>query len=455
MARKELAEISDFRSLKKIMAAHGVTQLFAKPLAPNDNSKNQIYLGGGFEALNLIPNHGVEVDEGTRAASKRDRFKAFISLSWVDADGCASPAPNAQLILYPKYPEVRMSGMLLGAEHAPSSLIASRLEGRILFLGVCHDGSILGHVSAPDSPIRKEIENIREPNMSGVFIRIPLDGTDTKQLLIEKLRSIHLEGWIDSIRLNAKGEILPCRASNCGGYTLEAKLGITPNGYAEPDYLGWEVKQHGVTSLDKPHSGGPITLMTPEPTAGIYKEAGVEYFLRTFGYPDQKGREDRINFGGIFRNGVRAARTGLTLTLTGYDSDSGKITSADGGITLMDDSGREAATWLYADMMKHWNRKHAQAVYIPSMCRTNPSRQYTYGSQIDLGEGTDFHKFLRAVADGHVYYDPGIKLENASSSKPTTKRRSQFRIKPAHLSGLYQSMRTVDIANNTSQKAGI
>ena len=448
MARKELAEIREFGNLKKIMAAHGVTQLFAKPLAPNDNSKNQIYLGGGFEALNIIPNHGVEVDEGTRAASKRDRFKALISLSWVDAGGSVFPAPNAQLILYPKYPEVRMSGMLQGAESAPSSLIASREEGRVLFLGVCQDGSILGHVSAPDSPVRKEIENIKNPEMSGVFIRIPLDDTNTKQLLIEKLRSIHLEGWINSIRLNAKGETLPCRASNCGGYTLEAKLGITPNGYSEPDYLGWEVKQHGVTSLDRPHSGSPITLMTPEPTAGVYKEQGVEYFLRTYGYPDQMGRKDRINFGGIFRNGVRAERTGLTLTLTGYDTTTGKITSADGGISLLDDSDQEAATWLYTDMMKHWNRKHAQAVYIPSMCRTDPTRQYAYGSQIDLGEGTDFHKFLRAVADGLVYYDPGIKLENASSSKPTTKRRSQFRIKPIHLSGLYHVMGSVDIATH-------
>lgn len=446
MARKELAEIRDFESLKKIMAAHGATQLFAKPLAPNDNSKNQIYLGGGFEALNIIPNHGVEVDEGTRAASKRDRFKAFISLSWVDAEGCTFPVPAAQLILYPKYPEVRMSGMLQGTESAPSSLIASRREGRILFLGVRQDGSILGHVSAPDSRIRKEIEDIRAPEMSGIFIRIPLDDTDTKQLLIETLRNIHLEGWIDSIRLNAKGETLPCRASNCGGYTLEARLGVTPNGYSEPDYLGWEVKQHGVTSLDKPHSGSPITLMTPEPTAGIYKEQGVEHFLRAFGYPDQMGRKDRINFGGIFRNGVRAERTGLTLTLTGYDTASGKIISADGGISLLDDSGQEAATWLYADMMKHWNRKHAQAVYIPSMCRTDPARQYIYGNQIDLGEGTDFLRFLKAVADGLVYYDPGIKLEGASSSKPITKRRSQFRIKPVHLSGLYHSMETVDIA---------
>jgi len=445
VAKKEFAEISELERLKNIMTENGVTQLYAKPLAPNDNSKNQIYLGGGFEALNVIPNHGVEVDAGSKAGSIRNRFKAFIDMSWIDAEGLCYSAPNAQLILYPKYPEVRMSGMLQGAESAPSEMIRSRHEGRILFMGIRNDGTILGHVTSPDSAIRPEIEAIIQPDMAGVFIRVPTDTIDSKQQLISDLRRIHLEGWMDSIRLNSEGTVLPCRSSNCGGYTLEAKLGVTPNGYAEPDYLGWEIKQHGVTSLDRPHSGSPITLMTPEPTAGIYKDEGVEYFLREFGYPDQRGREDRINFGGIFRNGVRAERTGLTLTLAGYNQISGKIEDPDGGITLLDDSGREAAIWRYADMMKHWNRKHAQAAYIPSMCRTDPSRQYMYSNQVELGEGTDFLKFLKAVADGVVYYDPGIKLEGASSSKPKIKRRSQFRIKPAHLTGLYHSMEVVDV----------
>ena len=30
---------------------------------------------------------------------------------------------------------------------------------------------------------------------------------------------------------------------------------------------------------------------------------GCEAFLRKYGYEDRKGREDRINFGGIFREG--------------------------------------------------------------------------------------------------------------------------------------------------------
>ena len=187
--------------------------------------------------------------------------------------------------------------------------------------------------------------------------------------------------------------------------------------------------------------------MTPEPTAGIYKEKGVEFFLREFGYPDQNGKKDRINFGGLFKHRQRAARTGLTLTLTGYNYETGKIITPDGGITLLNDKGQNAATWLYADMMKHWNRKHAQAAYIPSMCQKEPgNRKYIYGSQIDLGTGTDFLKFLESVAKGEVYYDPGIKIEGASTLKPKIKRRSQFRVKPKDLSGLYHTMESIDVS---------
>jgi len=68
-----------------------------------------------------------------------------------------------------------------------------------------------------------------------------------------------------------------------------------------------------------------------------------------------------------------------------------------------------------------------------------------FGHVIALGVGTDFGKFLSAMASRTIYYDPGIKVEGFSGKKPRAKKRSQFRIKPAHLSGLYHKMETVDI----------
>ena len=447
MAKNDFSEISNLAKLKKIMEDNGAVRLFLKKLSPNDNSKNQVYLGSDFSTLNIIPNEGVYVD-ANRKGSKRDRFKADIDFQWVDSAGMSYSAPNAQLILYPKYPEVRMSGFLKACPRAPSEMMRSRLKDRFLFLGITNEARIIGHLVGPNNPLSKQIDKQKNLEQTGVFFKIPLKGDtrdDDLSKLLVTLKAIHLEGWIDSIRLNSSGKLVTCNGTNCGGYTLEAKLGITPNGWSEPDFLGWEVKQHGVKFLDRLHSGGPITLMTPEPTAGIYKERGVDHFIRRFGYPDRLGRSDRINFGGIYRHGSPPPSTGLKLVLNGYDSNSGKINNPDGGISLVSKKGEEAATWLFANMMKHWKRKHAQAAYIPSISQAEPHRKYHYGNFVELGIGTDFLRFLKAVAEGLVYYDPGIKLENASSSRPKIKRRSQFRIKPSHLPGLYKTFNTVDV----------
>ncbi len=430
------------------MAANGVTRLFVKKLSPNDNSKNQIYLGGDFEALNIIPYNEVYVDGG-RDGSKRDRFKADIFLGWMSGGNAnVYLAPNSQLILYPKYPEVRLSGFLMGCESPPSELLTSRDEGRLMFLGIRNDGKIVGHVTGPENPVHKQLENQKNLEPAGVFFKLPLSKakeTDTRDQLIKKLREIHLKGWIDSARIYADGTIKPYNAQNAGGYTLEAQLGIKPNGHSDPDYLGWEIKQHGVTAFNKPHSGSPITLMTPEPTGGIYRDKGVDFFIRKFGYSDKSGKEDRFNFGGVHKCNQKTASTGLTIQLKGYDVASGKITNPAGGLLLLNDHGEEAAIWYYTDMMKHWNRKHAQAAYVSSLKRKEQQWQYHYGNLIELGEGTDFLKFLSAVQQGVIYYDPGIKLEKASTPKPYIKRRSQFRIKAVHLKRLYNKMELVDV----------
>ena len=59
-----------------------------------------------------------------------------------------------------------------------------------------------------------------------------------------------------------------------------------------------------------------------------------------------------------------------------------------------------------------------------------------------------FSLFLKQIANGNVYYDPGIKLELAidGGRKQTIKRRSQFRIKSLNLSALYKENKVVDIS---------
>ena len=191
--------------------------------------------------------------------------------------------------------------------------------------------------------------------------------------------------------------------------------------------------------------------MTPEPTGGYYKERGVEAFLRKYGYADRQGREDRINFGGIYRVGVPVELTGLTLVLDGYDAAIGKLTDSIRGITLRDPDGNSAAVWGYTGLIKHWARKHGRAVYVPSLIRTEPLRQYQYGGSVLLGQETDFFRFLRAMAAGNIYYDLGIKLEAASTEYPRTKRRSQFRVRVQQLPALYATAECFELADKHGQ----
>ena len=429
-------------NLKALFVKAGAKRLYVKPLAENDNSKNQVYFGPGFQALNLFPNEGIVAD----SSPKNSIFKAKMRFGWLTESGAVANAPGAQLILYPQYPEVRFSGFLKGCCLPPSELMAARLAGRFLFLAVTEDHKVVGSVVRGESEVAREFRALGLLPQDGVFVELSLptvpNKNDSKSLLLAELKRISEAGWIDSKQLDASGRVKPCQAPQCGGFTLEAELGIAKNSIGEPDFLGWEVKQHAVPNFSG--LGAAITLMTPEPTGGYYKEKGVEAFIRAYGYMDKKNREDRMNFGGIHSVGKRQESTGLRMELLGYDFDKNKIVDANGSIALLDDKGNHAATWAFSGLLAHWSRKHTKAVYVPSMKRIEPKWQYSYGSRVRLGQGTDSLKLLSALASGSVYYDPGIKLENAST-KPSVKRRSQFRIASKNIAALYDSLETVDV----------
>ena len=423
--------------VRAAMRSHGARELFVKRLSPNDNSKNQIYLGGDFRVINLLP-AGAPVASAS-GSHATPIFKATLQLLWLDDSGRAFPAPDAQLILYPQYPEVRMSGFLRGAAWAPSELLASRAEGRVLLLGTTTDGRIFGYVAAAESQVEQELRLVPLDGEAGVLARIALgdDPTmaDSRTRLLEALCRVAKDGWIPGWRLSTDGTRRPCTALNCVGVTLESELGITANGRAEPDFEGWEVKAHTVANFSRAGTGA-VTLMTPEPTGGDYKRLGIVEFVRTYGYADKRGRADRMNFGGIHKVGQRCAATGLTLTLNGFDAANGKMTDAGGSLALLDDTGKIAASWDFARLLAHWSRKHSRAVFVPAMKEAIPEVRFRFGHHVLLAEGTDYAKVLQGLSAGTVYYDPGIKVEHQSGIWKA-KKRSQMRVSRARLASLY------------------
>ena len=432
----------NLQNLKLLFINNGCNEIYVKKLAPNDNSKNQVYFGGNFEILNVLPISNITTVEAGDWG--RERFKASLNFAWLTDEGNLSPANHAQLILYPKYPEVRFSGFLKGSRNAPSELMTQRLADRLLFIAVSKTGTVLGYVAHSNSQIVNEFNQENNLGERGVFSIIELSQTaNNRSVLLQELTRIHNQGWIDSKRLDSNGNILPCRASNCGGYTLEAELGVTPNGYSEPDFMGWEIKQFGVKKFENINSS-VITLMTPEPTDGLYKTKGTEYFIKTYGYPDKLGRPDRMNFGGVHKAGEIHPTTKLEMKLIGFDQESGKIRNTNGRIALIDQKDNETASWSFSSMLLHWNRKHDKACYVPSLSDTKGDRKYKYGNNVILGTGTDFQLFLRQMVNGNIYYDPGIKLENMST-RPKIKKRSQFRIKSRFLPNLYKKNEIINL----------
>ena len=430
-------------ALKAAMLKAGVIRLYQKSLAPNDNFKNQIYLGGSFSVLNQLPAKRPEVQPNGKT------LWAQVDFWWLEKDNGKLHAPQTKLILYPQYPEVRLSGFLAGCTSRrghyfdPSKL--GRTIGRVMFLGVTAKGQIIGHVTAAGSQLSGQTFERLNPEQASLLRQIPLhDNVDDRQQLLLELARIHRLGWIESKSLRADGTFQPCTSSNCVGLTLEAELGVAKNGRPEPDFLGWEIKASLVNRLDRPPTAKPQTLFTPEPTFGFYKSEGVEAFVRKYGYIDRMGREDRLNFGGKFIYGVKASLTNLTLAMDGYNPATGKIENSDGGIVLHDQVGEVAAGWKFSGLLERWSRKHDRAAYVSGMKDPDQWR-FRYGNEVRLAVGTDFSLFLKAVHDGLVFYDPGIKIEDASTARPKIKRRSQFRIASNRLSDLYHQVENVNL----------
>lgn len=407
------------------MRAHGVIRLYLKRLAPNDNSKNQVYFKGSLTELNLLPTKGVRAENG--------RLKAALRFHWMDSAGSLHYAPGAQLILYPQYPEVRFSGFMRDCPFRPA-LMATREEGRLLFLGVTPDDRVIGYVAGHNSALSIAISALTPLNSVGVIEEIPFN--DPLGNLLRELGEIHLKGWITGKRLRADGTLIePYTAMNAGGYTLEAELGISQNAIAGPDFQqDIEVKQFSVNDFSSLRAKSPITLLTPEPTGGIYRTDGAIEFVKRFGRFNGSSRWD---FTGAHRVGLRNETTGLRMELYGYVSSAPALTNFSiAADQLLTDHNVVAAEWRLEALVNHWVAKHAIAVYVPSM---KSGHQFRFGPEVVVAKETDFVLFLRALDNGRIYYDPGIKVETSSAGVEVAHRRSQFRAKFEDIRYLYRT----------------
>lgn len=445
--------IQTIDDLKALYRAHGVTAVYVKRLSPKqDNDKNQIYLGSGMGAvLNLfaaeiLPRSASDSEGKRKSEAGRQKLEARIDLAWMDAGGGLHPAPNARIIDYFQYPEIRLSGFLKGCDAPPDALRRTRQAQygqRILFMGSAPSGQVIGYVltaltdpvvaAFPELPLLASAPVLRVLTIEGTTGASPAD------LLHQRMAAISAGGWHTSRILRAEGAAIPFRGAQGGGYTLEALLGVRANADKAPDFLGYEIKSF---------SGSRISLMTPTPDGGFQGDHDFRTFMGRYGRSANAGDGSR-RFTGLHKAGVVASASGLLLEVTGYDPSADAFADPDDvAVRLRDpDTGEIAASWSLNRLAGCWNRKHASAAYIPCERReAGDGYEYHYRPRMFIGEGTDVWRLLRAIHAGVVFYDPADTIYADGKAKV----RSQWRINASGLlpamQRLYASASVIDLA---------
>ena len=444
------AEIQNLGALANAMRDAGVTRLFFKVLAKNNNDKQQIYIATDMAKVNFLPTGDTEAAR-SRSSKKNPRgtaiFRANMPLSWLNTDGCLAEAPGTKLIFYPQYPEVRISGFLENCALAPTELLSIKRRGqepgRILFLGVTQSNTVVAHVVGPGGAVAQEICGTEHPVRHGVLREILLRKTgDSKQLLLSELARIHRMGWVDPVKLTRDG-MERYDKRNAIGFTLEAHLGVLPNGDATPDFHGWEVKGSTVKALGRSLST-KISIMTGSPTGGLIREIGWRSFVERYGYRNADKPPGRIDFNGVHTYGVRQKKTGLLLDIEGYEN--GEIVNETGGVIIRDKDDEILLKWHFRKFIDHWKRKHSNVVFVPGEASVATPRQFRFDRKVQLGIGTDFFRVFEAIKAGSVVYDSGLWV-NPEGTRPKErgKERHQIRVRPNQISSLYRKIEDVDV----------
>lgn len=426
------------------MQALGATRILVKPLSNNDNSKQQIYFGSDFDVVQDLPLGEIRSDGNSSRMGPI--FKAPISLFWINEEGATGPAPGAQIILYPKYPEIRLSGFLRGCSIAPNHLMqppseeerqlhAARKRGMVL--GLAED-RIFAYTGSWEDMLSQEVaifvKDHPDRQVFSVFYEYVSSTKDSQQELLARLRAIHAKGPIRSRRLQADGTVIPYDAPNGAGFTLESEFGIIPNGNASPDFMDWELKVKSKSS---------VTLMTPEPDVGFYCES-YPLFMR---HHAPRQEPELLYFTGRHGVGIRNMKTGLTLFLDGYDPVKGKITDSAGGYFLKNDQGEIAAGWTFSKLLNHWKNKHTKTCYIFYKNEKNGGvSYYHFGPKVILAKGASIEQFLNALATGKVIHDPGCKYFLNKEGKWEPKKRNQFRVSFRNMAALYDECIPLDLS---------
>jgi len=444
--------LSSVLEVFQILKSHNCETAIIKKLAKNNNDKNQVYIHKDISVFNsmfdLTFNERDESTSVTKYSSKpgeRIPEAIFNDFSWVSVDGSLHKVNNCKAILYAQYPETRLSRFQTEVREMPRSMSVEytklpEMKSRYLFIGATKSGAAIAiMVVDPVEHFENEYKKLDDAVSSGVIKFSNLGRSDNRSEQLQEALTQHVLGkTMKGCRLNTSGEEIPFNSTQVCGYTLEAALGIVPNADGEGDIFGIELK-----AISKKK----VTLFTPEPDGGLYKE-DFKAFMRKYGYEKEQGV---YRFTGIHRCNILTPKTGLIMKIlckvlidkktktfgdAEYDPNRNineQVKSL--RVSLVDSEGNDAASWSFEKLLNKWGVKHNETVYVPVTKSDNKNgdelasgfkHKVTFSDEVLWCKRTDISRLFNAIHDGTIVFDPAPKFVEHDPSK--TKKRSQWRL---------------------------
>ncbi|TOK76071.1 hypothetical protein CGI12_00895 [Vibrio parahaemolyticus] len=468
--------INDLDDVRGLLKKHECSIALIKSLPKNANDKNQVYFHSDASLLNSIfdlrfSDRGESSSETKRSSDpgKLIPQAEFHHFSWLDTDGNAVKAKQCKAIVYAQYPEARLSGFQTVNREMPRSMSIEYTKRtdhlpRYLVLGANRSGHAFA-VLVVDPNERfieqfNQLENYFGSKVCKAFI-IDLGDDSGTEKLKELLKANVAGKTLLGCRLKL-GETAPFTGTQVHGYTLEHALGIEPNADKEGDIFGIELKCFTRKKL---------TLFTPEPDGGLYKESFPD-FMTTYGYK----KNDVYRLTGLHRAYKENEKTQLTLKIQCFHpivtkGENGKkttrfehglydpkkpITKQMTGmeVVLEDRQGKIAASWSIERLLNCWGAKHNEVVYVPATKLPNDdpnSLADGYTFKIEFPDevlwclNTNAERLFQAIHSGTVYLDPAPKFHPTDAKQ--SKRRSQWRINDIYKasSELYEEVHFISL----------
>lgn len=445
--------LSDIEQILALFPENRFTHVLAKVLPKNANDKNQIYWSSDFNMLGPLfdfqyGDRGLvtSTKQGGKSRGKSIPEAVFTDFSWLTEDGRKIRAPKVKMLIYAQYPEMRLSGFKTETGEIPASLSVEFTRAnpdirRIMILARTHHGGAVAMIVMPQGDLLDKV--LASPGFEGSGVIKLLRETYVHESDLREKLTGAVERWMPGVKRTTDNQTIPFNGTQVCGYTLEDALEIIPNANKDGDYMGVELKAHTAKKL---------TLMTTEPDMGVYKEDFAR-FMTTYGY--EKSGEWRWT--GTHKEGMRSAKSGLTLRVMGYNREeniSKQLNGEELYIGMFDADGNLAAGWSMERILGGWGAKHNEAVYVPATRKntekpelkaTGHKYEVYFSRDVVWCRGTNPKKLLDAILDHVIIIDPAPKYDPANPKN--NKRRTQWRVNDIHraIPHLYDQWEEIDL----------